>query len=270
VPNASARIVTLLTDFGERDTYVGVMKGVLFSRAPSLRAVVDLTHAIPPQDVEDGAQHLAEAWTYFPAGTVHVAVVDPGVGSARALLAGRREGHVFLAPDNGLLSFVLTPEDEVRRIDVERFALPGTSRTFHGRDVFAPTAAALVEGLAFEDVGPGARDWKRLNAPGPTRLGAGRLQGRIRRVDRFGNLVSDVDREALEHLCVQRGGSPRVRVKIADLELDLVDTYAAARTGDVAALINSSGHVEIAVRDGDAAARLGLGRGAKILVELEP
>lgn len=263
-------LVTLLTDFGVDDTFVGVMKGVLHGRSPSLRAVIDLTHEIAPQDVEEAADQLAEAWRWFPPGTVHIAVVDPGVGSSRAVLAARREQHVFLAPDNGLLSRVLAIDDEVRELDVRRFALADASRTFHGRDVFAPAAAAWVEGLSFAALGPLARDWRRLTASAPVRLGGGRLAGRVRRVDHFGNLITDIDRATVAELVSARGVAATLRVRIGDHELPLVATYADVPPGRLAALINSSGLVEVARRDGDAARHLGLGRGAELHLEIEP
>lgn len=159
----AAGLVSLLTDFGLADPYVGVMHGVIAARAPGVR-VVDLGHGVAPQDVRQGGWCLAQAWPYFPAGSVHVAVVDPGVGSARRVLAARQGGHAFLAPDNGLLALVLDEGAEVRALDVARFALPRVSRTFHGRDVFSPAAAALASGTPFEELGAVVDDWQRLGS----------------------------------------------------------------------------------------------------------
>ena len=140
-------IVTLLTDYGLDDAYVGAVKGVLYARGGAGLRVADLTHSVPPQDVRSAAFHLAHAWRWYPPGTVHVAVCDPGVGTERDVLVALFEDHAFLAPDNGLLGPVVGELADVRALDLERFALPRRSRTFHGRDVFAPAAAALAGGL---------------------------------------------------------------------------------------------------------------------------
>ena len=269
-PAGAARsgIVTLLTDFGAEDTFVGVMKGVLWARAPGLRAAIDLTHQVPPQDVELGAQHLAEAWSYFPPGTVHLVVVDPGVGSQRLPLVAEHGGHFFVGPDNGLLSAVLGAKDSVHHLVGARLGLAPPSRTFHGRDLFAPAAAALASGLAPGDLGPPVADWVRLPPTEPEMGGPGRLLGRIRRVDHFGNLISTVERRHLLALAGHPGGQFLVRV--GELCLPLADTYASASPGAPLALINASDAVEIAVRDGNAALVLGLARGEPLELELLP
>jgi len=265
-------LVTLLTDFGTSDTFVGVMKGVLWGRSRRLRAAIDLTHAIAAQDVEDAALHLAEARPWFPAGTVHVAVVDPGVGSSRAILAALDGGHLFLAPDNGLLTPVLGAGARVWRVDPARFGLTPPSRTFHGRDVFAPVAAALVDGCDPSSVGLRAEKWQVLPMTAPQPLGAGRVRGQIRRVDRFGNLISNLDADGLERLRGELAKAPRAQfqVRVGEVYAPLVDTYADAAKGAPLALLNSSGWVEVAVRDGDAARLLGVSRGAPIVLEPVP
>lgn len=265
---ARSLLVTLLTDFGTGDTFVGVMKGVLYARAPGLRAAVDLTHAVPPQDVELGAQHLAEAWSHFPVGTVHLAVVDPGVGSERLPLVAEHAGHLFVGPDNGLFSRVLVAGDRVHHLVGARLSLPPPSRTFHGRDLFAPAAAALVSGMDPADLGPRVEDWVQLPPLEPEPRGPGRLVGHIRRLDHFGNLISTLERRHLEALAGHSGG--RFRVRVGDLSLPLADTYASAAPGAPLALVNASDAVEIAVRDGNAALVLGLGRGEPVELELVP
>lgn len=254
-------LVTLLTDFGLRDTYVGVMKGVLFRDAPALRAAVDLTHAVPPQDVRSAAFHLGQAWRWFPAGTVHVAVVDPGVGSGRRILVARQDGHAFLAPDNGLLDPLLGPDASVRALDVARHALsPGRrpSRTFHGRDVFAPVAARLASGLDPDEAGPPAGERVRLELAPPEDRGAEGIRGCVVCVDHFGNLVTNLPRELLA------GGAGRWELEAAGRRAPLVGTYAEAERGELLALVDSYELVELAVRDGSAAERLGLGTGAPV------
>ncbi len=250
-------IVTLLTDFGLTDTYVGVMHGVLHALAPGLRAVVDLTHGVPPQDVRGGAFHLAAAWRRFPTGTVHTAVVDPGVGSERTILLAVQAGHAFLAPDNGLLSHVLDETAEIRVLDEEAARVGPVSNTFHGRDLFAPAAAALAEGRPIEELAPARVPFQP--AP-PPRLTDGACEGEIVSVDRFGNLISDIPADLL------RDDLGPWRVHLGAERLELAPTYASVPSGGLLALIDSAGTVEVAVRDGSAAEHLGLARGAPILV----
>lgn len=252
-------VVSLLTDFGADDAYVGVMKGVLLARAP--RAVpVDLCHGVAPQALLHAAWLLKSAFAYFPAGTVHVAVVDPGVGSGRRILVARDRGHAFLAPDNGLLGPVLSKEAEVRALDVERFALPNRSATFHGRDVFAPAGAALASGLAPEEAGELAPEWRRAELPTVVEANDGSLRTEVLYADRFGNLVTPLGRERLE------GGPARWTVEIAGVELSIRSTYADAERGERLALVGSAGSLEISVREGDAARELAAGPGTPVLV----
>jgi hypothetical protein len=249
-----SRIVTLLTDFGQQDAYVGVMKGVLYSHAAELRAVVDLTHDIEPQDVHAAAFQLMHAWRWFPEGTVHVAVVDPGVGSERAVLMARDEGHVFLAPDNGLLGPVLSADAEVRALDVERFGLPERSRTFHGRDVFAPAAAAIAQGLDPSETGPPTELTARASLPAARRQDDG-WAGEVVLVDRFGNLISNVPADAIA------GDPASWTVRIRGRSLPVRSAYAEGGPGELLALADSFGRLEVAQRDGNAAAALVCGRG---------
>lgn len=249
-------VVSLLTDFGLEDPYVGIMKGVLHERRPGL-AVVDLTHAVPPQDTLTAAWFLRHGWHWFPAGTVHVAVVDPGVGSGRDILCAMHRGHAFLAPDNGLLGPVLGSGARAFRVDAGRFARGTPSRTFHGRDVFAPAAAALAGGLAPREVGPEVDGWARLQFPPPRRNGD-EIRTEVVVVDRFGNLITGLVPEELD---LELSGW---EVVLGGQRLPLDGTYADVEVGQVLALVDSYGHLELAVRDGSAAERLGLGRGAQI------
>jgi S-adenosylmethionine hydrolase len=252
-------IVTLTTDFGQRDAFVGVMKGVLLGILP--RAVpVDLTHEVAPQDVRAAAFHLRHAWRYFPSGTVHVAVVDPGVGSERAILLALLDGHAFLAPDNGLLSGVLGPGADVRALDVAAVALPGMSRTFHGRDVFAPAAARLASGEAPFALATGAAPWMRLDWPAARALEDGGFEAAVEQLDRFGNAVTALTQAELG-AAEARGWTAQVRGR----KVPLVGTYAEVAPGEPLALLDSCGCWEIAVRDGDAGRRLGLAAGDRIL-----
>lgn len=250
-------LVTLTTDFGLLDPYVGMVHGVLLARHPRAR-IVDLCHEIPPQDVERAAYFLAHSYAYFAPGTVHVAVVDPGVGSNRRILVARDRGHVFLAPDNGLLSRVLSPAAKVRELDVASFALPGTSRTFHGRDVFAPAAAAIASGLApFEATRGADLVFERSELP-RARIAGDSGTAEVLYADRYGNLILTARGDDL-------APDPAAwTVSFGAHEVPVVGCYADVAPGAGLALVDSFGSIEIAVRDGDAAARYGSRRGDRV------
>lgn len=253
-------LVTLTTDFGTTDPFVGIMKGVILGRAPEAR-IVDVTHGIPPQDVRAGALVLRHAAPYFPPGTVHVAVVDPGVGGPRRPVCVETATAVFVGPDNGLLSLAAPPAD-VRRIvhlnDARHF-LPAVSTTFHGRDVFAPVAAALATGTAPAALGVEVPDMVRLDLPAPV-AGPRGLRGEVLYVDGFGNLVTNVAREDLP--------AAGFAVRIGTVRIEGPSTsYGAVQPGAPAAVIGSWGLLEIAVRDGSARATLGAGVGTPVDVE---
>lgn len=249
-------VVSLLSDFGLADPFVGVLKGVMLREAREV-SLVDLTHGVPPQDYELAGFLLAGSFRAFPAGTVHLAVVDPGVGSERAAIAVRASGHFFVAPDNGLLSRVLAadPQHETRAIDVERLGLGAASRTFHGRDVFAPMAARLASGhTRFENVG--ALYFARFLPSAPAGAGG---EGLVLFVDHFGNLISDVPGAFVRDL-----RDPVVEVM--GRRLRVVGTYAEAEPGECVGLVSSFETLEVAMREGNAAQALGIGRGARLSV----
>lgn len=257
--------ITLTTDFGLTDPYVGVMKGVIAGICPEA-TVIDISHAVPPQDVPSGARMLSVAWKFFPAGTVHVAVVDPGVGSDRPILASSFAGHLFLAPDNGLLDAVLAeaPDALGHCVQERSFFRPEISNTFHGRDIFAPVAAHLASGRAsIESLGPPvSRDaWTRLALPVPSTRGDGAILGRIVAVDHFGNLITNIPAH-----CVADWANAIIALEGAVIR-GTVDTYANAPLGATIALVGSSGHLEISVVSGSAAVNLGAGRGAEVVVK---
>ncbi len=244
------RVVTLLTDFGTADGYVAEMKGVLLSLAPHVQ-VVDAAHDLVPHDVELARLALARYWRRYPAGSVHLAVVDPGVGSARRALAVESDGRFLVGPDNGVLSpALLLP-------DARAVALPvpaGAAPTFHGRDVFAPAAARLANGDPPHALGTPCDDPVVRRTPEARRTDDGAVQGEVIAVDRFGNLITNV--------IARRAG----RVEVGGVEVELRRTYADVRPGALVALTGSSGLVEVAVRDGSAAVRLGAGRGSTVLL----
>ncbi|MCS6862212.1 MAG: SAM-dependent chlorinase/fluorinase [Abditibacteriales bacterium] len=257
------RVITLLTDFGLQDTYVGAMKGVILSINPHAQ-VVDLTHNIPPQDIEAAAFLLNGAYRYFPAETIHVVVVDPGVGSERRGLAGRVGEYFFVAPDNGVLSWVLADASSCAMVELKNTAyfLPRISRTFHGRDVFAPVAAHLSRGVPLTSFGPPLTDPVRLDVPQPV-IEENRILAQVIHVDRFGNLITNVMDETL----ARWRGCANVVIEIAGQRINEVSaTYSAAPPHGLLALFGSSGHLEIAVREGNAAEQLGVGRGARVSI----
>lgn len=252
-------VVALLTDFGTRDPFVGVMHGVVLGRCPDAR-IVDLTHDVAPQGVAEGAFWLERSARWFPEGTVFVAVVDPGVGTDRRAVAAVAHGHFFVGPDNGLLCPAVSadPGAIAYRIDVAALALPVPSRTFHGRDVFAPVAGELAaRRLSPDAVGP-KMDLLPGGAPVASR-GPDGVEGAVITVDRFGNLITNVSADAVRAL-------GEVVVEAGAHRLPLSRTYADVAPGDLLALVNAFDVVEIARRDGDAAACTGFGRGARVLV----
>ena len=261
-------IVTLLTDFGTDDTYVAQMKGVMLSIAPVLR-FVDVTHAVAPQRVADGAWLLRTAYRTFPPGTVHLCVVDPGVGTARRPIAAQVDDWYFVAPDNGLLSWPLRGARMTPRVvvlDRPRYLRAGVSATFHGRDVFAPVAAHLASGVPLGRLGSRIDDTILLPAPGASADGD-RVRGTIVHVDRFGNLVTDIEATLLR----ETFGDAALVVSVGRRRIGaLVRTYGDAPPGAPLALIESSGCIEIAVRDGSAASLIGAGRGDAVTVRRAP
>jgi hypothetical protein len=252
----AGRRITLLTDFGTADGYVAALRGVIASLAPGA-SVDDAGHDLEPGDVSAAAWALARYWQLYPVGTVHVVVVDPGVGSERRPLAMEALGRFVVAPDNGCATLVLAEvvAARVHAIDHPAYLRHPVSRTFHGRDVFAPAAAHLACGAPLESFGPSVSDAVRLPMPVP-RTAAGTVHGAVVHVDRFGNLVTNLPGDlsaVLRVLEVEGRGVGPVR-----------ETYTSVPTGHVVALIGSAGLIEISVRDGDAAASLGVGRGAVV------
>lgn len=256
-------VVAFLTDFGNRDHYVAAMKGVVLSICPDV-TLVDLTHDIPPHDVRAGARTLAACYHYYPAGTIFVAVVDPGVGTARRGLAVDVGEYRLVGPDNGLLGAVcdLQAPKKIVELTERKFQRPTLSRTFEGRDRFAPAAAWLARGTAITAMGRAVHDLTRLSWPAAVATAEG-VDGEVAAVDRFGNLVSNVNRSAVEALL--RDGS--VEVRLGDHEIArLVATYAEAASGEVCALFGSTDHLEIAVNGASAAGHFGAGPGTPIVV----
>lgn len=256
-------VIALLSDFGLDDHYVGTMKGVILGIAPEA-TLVDLTHGIEAQDILCGALQLAAAYRYFPADTIFMAIVDPGVGSGRRAIAARAGGFTFVAPDNGILSAVFddTPPEAIVELLEPRYALPSVSRTFEGRDRFAPAAAWLARGTALPALGPARGEYVRLTIPRPV-VTDDELAGEVLLVDRFGNLVSNITRNEFDAFA--RGHT--VAIGAGSLAaIPLASSYSEMPDGQVCAILGSTGRIELSLKTASAAARLGAGRGLPVSV----
>lgn len=261
--------IAMLTDFGTRDGYPGIMRGVILGIAPA-SPVVDLTHEIPPQDIATGAWVLATAWRYFPPGTIFLAVVDPGVGSARRAVALRAGERMFVGPDNGLFSLVVAhaPVEAAVTLDNPRYQVPQPSATFHGRDIFAPAAAHLAAGVPLAALGSplAPESLVTLALPAPRWEGE-TLVGHVLHVDVFGNLITDFSGQLADALL----SLPGINFTLGGIHIaDRGSAFAAGPAGTPFALRDSSGHLAIAVRNGSAAALLGVGRGAEVRAQGVP
>jgi S-adenosyl-L-methionine hydrolase (adenosine-forming) len=260
-------IITLLTDFGLTDEYVGVLKGVICGINPAAD-IIDVTHGIAPQNVVAAAYTLKAAYLYFPQGTIHLAVVDPGVGTTRDIVAVRCAGHLFLAPDNGLLTPVLmehTP-DEGYRVENENLFRHPISATFHGRDVLAPVAAHLSKGLSLKVLGrPLDFDTLQpLRAQGPRIDQSGVLEGEIVGVDRFGNLITNISSKHLSTL-----GTGKLDILLGDRTISaMTSTYGQGKTGEILALIGSRNCLEIAVNGDSASKTLNMTHGEVVRIKV--
>jgi S-adenosyl-L-methionine hydrolase (adenosine-forming) len=256
-------LITLTTDFGRDSPYVAAMKGVILSVDPAAR-LVDLTHAVPPQDIRQGAIVLDETAPWFPAGTIHVAVVDPGVGSEREIVYAQMGDWHFLAPDNGLLSRLARrmPPSTIRAVTRAEFWLPTVSATFHGRDIFAPVAARLSLGLAPERLGPERAELVTLDWA-EVRVAQGKIEGRIESIDSFGNLISDIPAEKLEG--VPRGEDVTIECDEHQTQ-GIFRTYADQPQMTLIALVGSSGKLELAIVGDSAAIMLGVRAGTPLTI----
>jgi S-adenosylmethionine hydrolase len=256
-------VIALLTDFGTRDHYAGTMKGVALGICPEA-TIVDITHDIAPHDVLGGALELSASYKHFPSGTVFLTVVDPGVGTQRRGIAGDAAGYRFVAPDNGVLTLVFKESVPRRVVELteRRYARPTVSRTFEGRDRFAPAAAWLAKGIELTALGRTLSSWQTLDVPEPV-VTDSEVIGQVLRVDRFGNLVTNIERRVFERFA--GGGGIEISAGSHAVE-KVVATYAEVEPGAVCALFGSSDHLEVAVNGGSAAERLGLARGARVRI----
>jgi S-adenosylmethionine hydrolase len=271
--------IALLTDYGLQDAYVGMMKGVIAGIAPQAD-IIDLSHDVPRGDIQRGAFHLWQAMSYFPENTVFVAVVDPGVGTSRRALGASWPGFTCIAPDNGLLTYVCEQSEPLNAVELtsSEYRLADVSATFHGRDIFAPAAAHLVRGVRLQDMGPPAAELVRLPLPSLSIDSEAAIRGQILFADRFGNLITSLGllHTEGENLVLDPwlAGCPSARFKRGDSRVQLPDgtqlavahTFAEAVAGKPLAFIGSSGLLEIAVNQGNAAEVLGFHPGQEILL----
>ena len=260
----ATRVITLLTDFGTEDYFVGAMKGVILTRSPQA-VIVDITHAIPPQDVQAGAFMLSAVYADFPAGSIHLAVVDPGVGSDRRPILVEAADYLFVGPDNGLFSIVLdrNPDAQVRHLINAQYFLQNRSSTFHGRDIFAPVAAALAEGVPPADLGPVLLDPVRTGFAESKTLADGTLAGRVMHVDHFGNCVTNLPSDNLQPLLTTRSFC----LHVSGCEIRrLLRSYseAAADPGTPFVIAGSAGFLEISICCSSAARELTIAVGEPV------
>ncbi|MDO8745517.1 MAG: SAM-dependent chlorinase/fluorinase [Candidatus Brocadiaceae bacterium] len=291
------RVITLLTDFGTQDAYVGVMKGVIAGINPFAN-IIDICHNVPPQDIFNGAYLMYTAYKYFPKGTIHTAIVDPGVGSKRDIVCVETKDYFFLVPDNGLLSFIVQEEKpkSIIRLTNSKYFLPLPSSTFHGRDVFAPVAAHLSLGVKPQQLGIMINQLEQLYIPKPFRKKTGQVEGQIIYIDRFGNLITNITKEHLmqhDHsqslfktqmkeiplpvsLPSQGGDEGGVKINLKCLEttigkkkiIGLIKTYTDVNAGEPLALIGSAGFLEVSINQGNAQKYFKVDKGSKIIIEL--
>jgi len=262
-------IVTLTTDFGLNDHFVGTMKGVILKIVPNAE-IVDICHSVQAFDILDGALALAQAYFYFPPRTVHLVVVDPGVGSARRPIIANSEEQNFVAPDNGVLSLMYAREERlsVRHVTSEHYFLQPLSNTFHGRDIFAPVAAYLAKGVDHEKFGEEITDFVRFNAPRPKPTDANTIRGVVLRVDRFGNLITNFALQDVPALFQQT--PPAFKIVVGKREISVMrSNYAEGAPGEVFGILGSMGYLEIVANRSSAAQLVGSGKGTEVQLILE-
>ncbi len=264
-----ANVITLLTDFGSKDPYVAAMKGVIISIAPHVR-LVDITHEISKFNVIEGAFVLASAAKYFPKGTIHVGVVDPGVGTKRRAIIVSTKSYLFVGPDNGLLMLAANNEEllGVYEIVNPKYMLRDISSTFHGRDIFAPVAAHLANGVQPEEIGKKVEDYVKLPFPEP-KVREYQVSGRVIYIDGFGNIVTNICREIINELGIKKGDIIHVKIGEHVLRLPFYKSYGYVQKGELLALIDSYNMLEIAVNMGNAAKRLKINVGDEVCIEVQ-
>jgi S-adenosylmethionine hydrolase len=261
-------IITLTTDFGLNDHFIGTMKGVILAIEPEAE-IIDICHAVQAFDVLDGALSISQAYSYFPSGTVHVVIVDPGVGTARRPLIVTSERHHFVAPDNGVLSLIYQKEERLsaRHVTGEHYFLQPVSNTFHARDVFSPIAAYLAKGVDPAKFGEEVSDFVRFSAPKPKPTNESTLRGVVLKVDRFGNLITNITPQDAPMLF--KADASGFKIVISKREItEIKDAYALGAPGEVFGILGSMGYLEIAANRGSAAQIIGVAKGTDVNIVL--
>jgi S-adenosyl-L-methionine hydrolase (adenosine-forming) len=263
-------IITLTTDFGTNDHFVGAMKGVILEIAPDAQ-IIDISHAVQAFDILDGALTISQAYSYFPSGTVHMVIVDPGVGTARrpVILTGDR--HLFVAPDNGVLSLIYDREERlsVRHVTADHYFLQPHSNTFHARDIFSPVAAYLAKGADPERFGAEVTDFVRFAAPRPKPVDERTLKGIVLKVDRFGNLITNITPQDAPQLFAATPSAFKIIVGTKAQATRMCTNYAEGAPGEVFGILGSMGFLEVATNRGSAFQLLGAGKGSEVNVVME-
>ena len=261
-------IITLTTDFGLNDHFVGTTKGVILGIEPEAE-IVDICHSVQSFDVLDGALTISQAYSYFPSGTVHMVIVDPGVGTTRRPLLVTSERYHFVAPDNGVLSLIYQREQRLsaRHVTAEHYFLQPVSNTFHARDVFSPVAAYLAKGVDPAKFGEEVSDFVRFSTPRPKPVNENTLRGMVLKVDRFGNLITNITPQDAPMLFAQE--APAFKIVVGKREIaEIKDAYARGAPGEVFGILGSMGYLEIAANRGAAAQILGVGKGSDVSIVL--
>ena len=259
-------VITLTTDFGLNDHFVGAMKGVILEIVPEA-AIVDISHAVQAYDVLDGAIAISQAYSYFPTGTVHVVVVDPGVGTTRRPIIASSDGYHFVAPDNGVLSMVYAKEERihVRHITSDHYFRQPVSNTFHGRDVFAPVAAYLAKMVDSHKFGDEIEDYVRFAAPRPKPAGENRIRAVVLKVDRFGNLITNITPADVPALFAAEASG--FKIVVGSKEITTIhSTFAEGEPGEVFGILGSMGYLEIVTNRAAAAQITGASKGSEVSI----
>ena len=262
-------IITLTTDFGLNDHFVGAMKGVMLQAAPDAQ-IIDISHAVQPFDILDGALTISQAYSYFPSGTVHVVIVDPGVGTARRPIILTGDRHLFVAPDNGVLSLVYARQERisVRHVTAEHYFLEPRSNTFHGRDIFSPVASSLAKGVETSRFGEEITDYVRFAAPRPKPVDERTLRGVVLKVDRFGNLITNITPQDIPKLFGEAPAAFKIAIGKGQVSR-MCANYAEGGPGEAFGILGSMGFLEIATNRGSAFQLLGVGKGTDVNVVLD-
>jgi len=265
---ARTPIITLTTDFGLNDHFVGTMKGVILAIEPEAQ-IIDICHSVQAFDVLDGALTISQAYSYFPSGTVHMVIVDPGVGTARRPLIVTSERHHFVAPDNGVLSLIYQKEERLsaRHVSGEHYFLQPVSNTFHARDVFSPVAAYLAKGVDPVKFGEEVSDFVRFSAPKPKAVNESTLRGVVLKVDRFGNLITNITPQDAPMLFTEDASGFKIVIGKREIT-QIKDAYALGAPGEVFGILGSMGYLEIAANRGSAAQIIGVGKGSDVNIVL--